>query len=255
MSAEAYGAYLCTRDLPNELVVELLGVSETVRHRRKRRLRRCPRPTPTVRPTRATARSARRPERAGRPAGMDPGESDGGLARAGPPRARRRRERPADAAHVHRSTGDTGSDIAPWVDIRDGDGRHQHRVTSSSSRTSRRSWIPPSMDRVWRCHRRRSRRRARLAIRDRQPAPRPPGMVSGDHRAWRTDLHTGRTETTQRDRIGHRAILCESATRPGRVSGRTDATLRLRRHDGYDRWRHGRRGASSWTCPSTRGPR
>ena len=38
-----------------------------------------------------------------RSTGLDPGESEGGLARAGPPRARWRRERQADAPHVPRS--------------------------------------------------------------------------------------------------------------------------------------------------------
>ncbi len=97
MSEEAYGAYICARDLPNELVFELLGITES-----------CPTEADTTpQPTPDTLRSSqpRSPaERSRRSTGVDPGESHGGLARAGPLRARRgRRERPADAPHVLRS--------------------------------------------------------------------------------------------------------------------------------------------------------
>ena len=63
--------------------------------------------------------SAGRPERADRSTGLDPGEPEGGLARAGPPRARWRRERPTDAPHLPRSHGRQRIQcIAPCVDIR-----------------------------------------------------------------------------------------------------------------------------------------
>ena len=103
MSEDEYSAYICARDLPNELApgisdcptcgsggyaaARALAHSDAHRASRPERLR----------------GSAGRPERADRSTGLDPGESEGGLARAGPPRARWRRERPTDAPHVPRS--------------------------------------------------------------------------------------------------------------------------------------------------------
>ena len=155
MSADAYGAYICTAgDLPNEQVVGL-GTREG-----------CPTGSGGYAAARARAQpdahraskherlrgSAGRPERADRSTGLDPGESEGGLARAGPPRARWRRERPADAPHLPRSHGRQRIQCFSLRRHPLGDGRHQRGAPPArlgpAARGSRRA-----MDCVWRRHR------------------------------------------------------------------------------------------------------
>ena len=79
---------------------------------------------------------------------LDRGESEGGLARAGPHRARRRCERRA-APRGGRGgdgtspdpLGDTESTAHPWVDIKELKGGGERIIIDLAS-TSRRSWLP-----------------------------------------------------------------------------------------------------------------
>ena len=80
--------------------------------------------------------SAGRPERAVRSTGLDPGKSEGGLARAGPPRARWRRERPTDASHVRRSYERHGIRCVPVRRHPLGDSRHQPGVPQTRLETA-----------------------------------------------------------------------------------------------------------------------
>ena len=94
--------------------------------------------------------SAWRPERADRPTGLDPGESEGGLARAGPPRARWRRERPTDAPHLPRSHGRQRIYCLPLRRHPLGDGRHQRGAPQARLETAAGRGSHRAVDRVWR---------------------------------------------------------------------------------------------------------
>ena len=124
-----------------------------------------------------------------------------GLARAGPPRARRRRTRRAvartiargtvSAPSVHRSSGDTGSECFPWVDIQE--------LTGPGALWDSLSNQPPVVDPTeqWIAY-------GVVFDVDRDGVPdwrygidNMPVDATGErpHRAWVTDLHTGRTES------------------------------------------------------------
>ena len=102
-------------------------------------------------------------------------------------------------------TGDTGSDTDPWVDIRGVMADHRATWTSSSSRTSRRSWIPAERwiaygvvidddrDGVpdWRYGIDNTGRPGACLM----PVPYAQCHVEyPPYRVWRTNLHTGHTD-------------------------------------------------------------
>ena len=192
MSPEAYGAYLCTRDLPNEEVVGL-GAREE-----------CPTPEadatplPTVTPI-PTVRPSLGPRPSG-PAGPL-AWTPSSLEQDWPASVR---PEPAGGASVllmpltHIDpTGDTGSDIDPWVDIRavTGDTSTVHLMLVSNQAPildPAELWIAYGVvidddrDGVpdW-----------RYGI-DNKPldAGGEPTSLFDRTRVWRTNLHTGRTD-------------------------------------------------------------
>jgi hypothetical protein len=114
MAPEAYGAYLCTRDLPNEEVVGL-GAREGCSTPTEAEATPLPTPTPTP---------AVRPSLGPRPSGpagplvwTQASLTEDWPAPVRPEPAGGSSVQPMPLMHVD-ATGDTGSDIDPWVDIR-----------------------------------------------------------------------------------------------------------------------------------------
>jgi hypothetical protein len=190
ISADAYNAYLCTRDLPNEEVVGL-GAREECSPPTEAEA--SPLPTPTQMPT---ARPSLGPRPSG-PAGPL-AWSQASLEEDWPAPVR---PEPAGGASViavedglHRDpSGDTGSSVVPWVDIREvGFGRFKVIIDLVSN-------IPPNVDPTeqWIAY-------GVVVDDDRDGVPdwrygidNMPVDATGErpHRVWRTDLHSGRTES------------------------------------------------------------
>jgi hypothetical protein len=198
ISSDAYSAYLCTRDLPNEEVVGLGARSE------------CPTP-PEVQaapPSTPTPSPTLRPRLGPRPSGPAGPLTwtQASLEEDWPAPVR---PEPAGGASViavedglHRDpSGDTGSSVVPWVDIREvGFGRFNVIIDLVSN-------IPPSVDPTeqWIAY-------GVVVDDDRDGVPdwrygidNMPVDATGErpHRVWRTDLHSGRTESKMGPSYGY----------------------------------------------------
>ena len=163
---------------------------------RRRRQTPEPSPTPTVRPDPGDcAIPSRDPSEPTGPLAWTQASLTAGLARAGPPRARWRGERPADASDLHRSSRATPDPtVLPCIDIRD------LTVDTYDVALDLVSNRPPDVDpsKAWIAY-------GVVVDDDRDGVPdwrygidnlpRTAGDENGHHREWRTNLHTGRTES------------------------------------------------------------
>ena len=170
MSMEEYNAYICARDLPNEIAP---GISDcpTAEAEATPPPEPSPTPMPTERPNMSDCAV---------PPG-DPSEPIGPLAWT---QERLREDWPAPVRPERAGGGSVqpmpltyldpmGDNRIRCVPLRRhprGDGRHQRGAPQARLEPAARRGSRRALDRVWRRHRRRSRRRARLAIRDRQHA-------------------------------------------------------------------------------------
>jgi hypothetical protein len=188
ISAEAYGAYLCTRDLPDEEVVRLGARSEcpTPPEAEATTLP-TPTPMPTVRPSLGSRPSGPPGPLAWTPESL----TEDWPAPVRPEPAGGSSVLPMPLTHID-PTGDSGSDIDPWVDIR--------AVTGGTSSvhlklaSAQPSVVGPTEE--WIAY-------GVVTDDDRDGVPdwrygihNMPVDATGErrNRAWRTNLHTGRTD-------------------------------------------------------------
>ncbi len=189
MTSEAYSAYLCTRDVQTD--VEVGFGTGTVHHRKRRRRRRQharppslgPRPSGPAGPLAWTPASLEEDW----PAPVRPEPAGGAIVVP--------LEDPIDGWTIYPDpSGDTGSSVVPWVDIRD------VKVGLTKVVFDLVSGMPPSVDPTeqWIAY-------GVVVDDDRDGVPdwrygmdNMPVDAPGDerpHRPWRTNLHTGRTES------------------------------------------------------------
>jgi hypothetical protein len=233
ISAEAYSTYLCTHDLPDEERVGLGAWSECPPPEAEATSEPEPSPTPTVRPTPSDCAVA----------SHDPSEPIGPLgwtqasltqdwpAPVRPEPAGGASVLPMPPTYIDPS-GDTGPDFLPCVDIRDLTvgvicghcGTFGMGFTLVSNQ-------PPDVDpsKVWIAY--------GVVLdddRDGVPdwrygidnAPRTAGDEQGHHRAWRTNLHTGRTESAPGSEDGMIGDTFFGTSYPAGASG-ADARFRF----------------------------
>jgi hypothetical protein len=184
MSADAYGAYLCTRDLPDEERVGLAGVREGCPTTGEAEATPLPDPSPApdVRPSLGPRPSGPAGPLAWTPASLK--EDWPAPVRSEP--AGGSSVLPMPLTHVD-PTGDTGSDIDPWVDIRAvvGDtGTVRLKLVSND---------PPVVDPTdqWIAY-------GVVTDDDGDGVPDwrygVDNGAKGEQHVWRTNLHTGRTD-------------------------------------------------------------
>ena len=256
MPSEAYMEYLCTRQVDTNVEVGLRsqGLRSTAASGGYAGAR--------VHPD---AYGASRPERLHCSVAHGPSEPTGPLAwtqaslkedwpaPVRPEPARGASVQPMPLTHID-PTGDTGSDVLPCVDIRD------VTVSTYGLGIDLVSNQPPGVDptELWIAY-------GVVLDDDRDGVPDwrfgidnlPPtaGNEEGHHRAWRTDLHTGRTERLDgRDSTTSAIPSSNPATRPGGPRGdarhfRSGADARFKfGWSGPWRVEGVARGASRWTC-------
>ena len=189
MTSEAYGAYLCTRDVRTDVEVGF-GTRECAPPEAEA----TPPPTHPVRPSLGPRPSGPAGPLAWTPASLE--EDWPAPVRLEPAGGAivKPREDPIDGLRIYPDpSGDTGSSVLPWADIREvafGWSKVVFHLVSS---------MPPSVDPTeqWIAY-------GVVVDDDRDGVPdwrygidNMPGDATGDrdHRAWRTNLHTGRTES------------------------------------------------------------